>query len=100
MLLKDTNIELPDHLFWETDVNGIDMEKHAPYIIERVISFGSWENFRAIIGFYSKEAVLEVLLNLRFLDAKTLSFCSVYFDTPLNKFRCYNYMQSNQTHWH
>lgn len=100
MLLKDTNIELPDCLFWDADINSIDMEKHAAYIVEKVVSMGSWENFKTILSYYSKERVLKVLLSLRYLDAKTLAFCAAYFDTPLNKFRCYNYMQSNQIHWH
>lgn len=99
MLLKDTNIDLQDHLFWDTDKNLIDMEKHASFIIERVVSLGTWENFRAILAYYSKERVIEVLVKLRYLDAKTLAFCSAYFKTPLNEFRCYNYMQSNQVHW-
>jgi hypothetical protein len=100
MLLKDTNIDLKDYLFWDTDRNKIDMEEHASYIIERVVSIGAWEDFMAILAYYSKERVLNALVNQRYLDKKTLSFCSVYFNTPIEKFRCFNYMLSNQVHWH
>jgi len=99
MLLKDSNIEIKESLFWDTDINRIDLEKHAAFIVERVITMGSWENFKAILDFYGKNLFLEIILNIRFLDNKTLSFCSAYFNKPITDFRCYNYKQLNQVHW-
>jgi len=90
---------LPRHLFWDTDYNSIDWEQNAPYIIDRVLHRGSWEDFKAILNWYGQKKVSVIAQRLRHLDKCVLSFCSVYFDVPIENFRCYTWKQSNPTHW-
>jgi len=99
MLLKNINIDFPESLFWDTDKNKIDMEKHASFIVDRVVSMGSWECFKSTLAYYGRDKFIEIVINIRYLDDKTLSFCSAYFNKAFNEFRCYNYRQSNQVHW-
>ena len=52
-----------------------------------------------IIKYYGKEVVKNILLNIRYLDKVTLSFCSTIFDVPKTEFRCYKLAQSNPEYW-
>lgn len=97
--MPDLMTHLSKSLFWDVDFEKIDWEKNAIFVVERVLMKGKWENFKSILEYYGKPRIKEIIVNLRYLDKRTLQFCSVYFDIPLNKFRCYNIRQSNRLHW-
>ena len=92
------NLYLRPTLFWDTDVNSIDLEKQKSAIIQRIFTRGNLEEFYKALEYYGKETCKDTLLNTRWLDVKTLSFCSVIFDTPIKQFRCYTLAQSNPEH--
>jgi hypothetical protein len=93
------NLNLRQNLFWDTDINSIDLQKHKASVIERIVVRGRWDEFKALLQFYGKPTVREVLLNARWLDKRTLAFCSAIFETPVTEFRCYKLAQSNPAHW-
>lgn len=86
-------------LFWDTDYDKIDWDGKARYVIERVVSLGFVEDWRAIQNYYGMEKIRETALQARDLDPKTLSFLSVIFDIPKENFRCYTTLRSNPGHW-
>ncbi len=86
-------------LFWDVDVSKIDLQKHQAAVIERILMRGRLEEYRAMMRFYGKDTVRKVVLNARYLDKTTLSFCSTIFDLPVTEFRCYKLAQSNPGHW-
>ena len=92
-------MELSKELFWDTDVNTIDWEKNARYVIERVVTRGNLQDWEEIQKFYGLEVIKEKVLQIRSMNKKTLNFLSFYFDTPLTDFRCYNITQSTRQHW-
>jgi len=92
-------IDLTKSLFWDVDYGKLDFKIHAPFITERVLNRGSLEDFRAILKYYGKEELKKIALNIRYLDKKSLHFCSAFFNEPLENFRCYIQKQLNQTHW-
>ncbi|MEZ4987878.1 MAG: hypothetical protein R2795_23090 [Saprospiraceae bacterium] len=100
-LLRQPNMELTlrQNLFWDTDIASIDLQKHKASVIERIATRGRWEEFQAMLLYYGKPTVKDVLLNARWLDKRTLSFCSTIFDTAVTEFRCYKLAQSNPKHW-
>ena len=97
--MLDIHPQLSKGLFWDVDFENIDWEKNAPFVVERVLGKGKWENFKSILEFYGKVRIKKIILNLRYIDNRTLHFCSVYFNIPLTEFRCYNIKLSNQQHW-
>lgn len=102
MEMTDKNwqdLALSPTLFWDTDASKIGLDTHAKTIVERVVLHGTWKEFKAVLEYYGKDKIKEILVKLRYLDSRTLSFCSVYFDTPITKFRCYTLKQLNPTHW-
>ncbi|MEI7587082.1 hypothetical protein [Runella sp.] len=86
-------------LFWDVDVQTIDLNKHKASVIERIVIRGRWDEFKEILDFYGKNTVESVVLNARWLDKRTLSFCSAIFQIPETEFRCYKLAQSNPEHW-
>ena len=92
------SLYLRQALFWDTDIKTIDLEIHKASIVQRIFLRGSFEEFKQAMAYYGKEQCKAVLLNARWLDPKTLAFCSLIFDVPLNQFRCYTLAQSNPEH--
>lgn len=86
-------------LFWDVNVNEVDLDKHRASVIERIAMRGRLEEFQAMVEFYGREAVKNTLVNARYLDKKTLSYCSLIFDVPITEFRCYKLAQLNPEHW-
>ena len=86
-------------LFWETDYDKIDWDNKARYVIERVVTFGFLEDWRAIQQYYGMERIKETVLQARDLDPKTLSFLSLIFNVPQEKFKCFTTIQYNPGHW-
>lgn len=83
------------HLFWDTNVDSIDVTKHRQAIIERVIERGSWEEFKELIDFYGRATIIDCAKKARWFSEKTIHFVSAYFDIPLDNLRCYTQKQSN-----
>ena len=92
-------LKLSKKLFWDVNPETIDADKHALFIVERVLTRGSWDEFQKIITWYGKGKIASYACQIRYLDKKTLSFCSSYFNIAKESFRCYAQQQLNQTHW-
>ena len=93
------DLQLRPSLFWDTDIQKIDLQKHKASVIERIMVRGQMDEFKAMMQFYGNETVKNTMLNARWLDKVTLAFCSTIFDTPETEFRCYKLAQLNPEHW-
>ena len=92
-------MQLRPSLFWDADVQQMDIQKHRNAIIERTLMRGTYEEFWEILTYYGRETVKEVVLNARYLDKYSLAFCSAIFDIPKTEFRCFKLAQLNPGHW-
>jgi hypothetical protein len=52
-------------LFWDVDPKTIDPEKHAKYIIERIVDFGLDDDVRWMWKRYPKELIHDTVVNSR-----------------------------------
>ena len=77
------------------DVEKLDFEKKASFIIERVFERGDVEDIRMCRRFYGDEKIGEVLLNAKWLPLRKLYLASAILDKPLTAFKCYILRQSN-----
>lgn len=82
-------------LFWDVNISAIDWEKNARWIIARVLSRGDLPDFYELVRFYGLNRIKAEMLQVRFLDKKTLSFVATLFDIPKEQFRCFKLSQSN-----
>lgn len=58
-------------LFWDVDPKTIDPKKHARYIIERIMDFGTDEEVRWMWHYYPKSLLHDVAENSRVIHDKT-----------------------------
>lgn len=86
-------------LFWDTDFEKIDYDRHARDVIARVIMYGNWNDWTAVNAYYGLERIKTEMLQVRHLDKKSLHFLSFLFNIPKEQFRCYTWQQSNPPHW-
>lgn len=95
----DVKNSLSKSLFWDVNFEEIDSQIHSLFITERVLTRGTLDDFRAVKNYYGIEKLKSIIVEIKNLDERTLSFCSAYFSIPKTNFRCYKFKQSNQTHW-
>lgn len=87
------------HLFWDADLNELDMDKHSAYVIPRVLEYGDMDDWRLLNKYYSLNKIVEVCKSVRFLDPMCLTFICAISHTNEKEYRCYHYRQSFPTLW-
>lgn len=87
--------DFSSHLFWDVDIELLDLDKRFRYVIERVFERGDVEDIRICRRYYGDEKVKEVLLNTKFLPETRMYLASAVIDEPVTEMRCYKLRQSN-----
>jgi len=85
---------LSDTLFWDTERNSLDTEKHAAFIITRTMERGSKEEVLAVWHFYPEAQIREVLLSAPSLAPQTIQFFANQFDVAAEAFRSHKKAQN------
>ena len=52
---------LADHLFWDVERSGIDPERHAAWLAQRVLEYGRWADWQLLVAHYSKPRLAELV---------------------------------------
>lgn len=92
-------VNFSKNLFWDVDASDLDAKEHARFIIERVLTRGLMKDWWTLIHLYDWETIKTEIVQIRYLDKRTLNFCSTFFHIPKTEFRCYNQPQSIQELW-
>ena len=95
----DVLTQFSHHLFWDTDRETIDLEKNAPFVVQRVLEYGLLEDWRLLRKYYGLERIARVSMQLRSLEEKALVFICTLTNTKKDDYRCYILKQSNQQPW-
>ena len=80
---------LSKQAFWDVDMDNIDYEKNALYVMEQVLDWGTSEDFRSIVRFYGKERVSRELVNTKVLGDIEINFCCLIFKIKVTDFKYY-----------
>ncbi len=86
-------IQLSPRAFWDVDMDKMDYEKNADYIIRKVFDYGTIEDIGEVIAYYGREKVKTALLMSPYLMEKTFRFASTLFDVPIQAFKCFTAKQ-------
>lgn len=76
------SLALRPALFWDADVQSIDLQRHRKQMIERIIMRGRLEEFLEMMQYYVADTVREEVLDARHLDKYTLAFSSSIIESP------------------
>ena len=87
------------NLFWDVDPGTINLESNSRYIIQRVLEYGRYNDWKLILSHYGIKVISDTATTLRSLDPKAVSFISAITNIPKEQFRCYTLGQSSQRHW-
>jgi len=97
--MNKKDIKFSEHLFWDVDVERLDIDRYPAFVIQRVLEYGRWEDWIQIRSYYSKEALKEAAMSLRTLRPESLSYIAAYTDTNKKDYRCYKFAQLHPTLW-
>lgn len=86
-------------LFWDMDKSLLDAERHSASLIQRVLEYGTLEDWRLTRDYYGLDRIVADCKRLRTLDPMALSFVCAMSDTQKEDYRCYHFRQSIQTPW-
>ena len=99
MIGKISVDDFSKHLFWDIDLVGFDFDIHKTQLIQKVLEYGTIKDWELLKELYGLETIKEVSLNLRNLNAVTLSYLSIIFDIDKTNFRCYKNRQLHPNLW-
>lgn len=83
--------QLSAYLFWDLNRTGIDPEKHAHFLICRIMERGTKADVRAAWTYYGEDRVREALTKAPSLGRKTISFFANQFSLPKEAFRAFEH---------
>lgn len=86
-------------LFWDIDIKSFNLEQHARYLIQRVLEYGQWNDWKLICDYYGKSRIVDECKKMRTLDPRALSFICCISETSKEDYRCYHIALSNPTPW-
>ncbi len=69
--VKKQSIRFRQSLFWDVDIKTINLKKHAWYIIERIMDFGTDKEVRWMWNYYPHGLLHDVVKHSRVLHDKT-----------------------------
>ena len=79
---------LSPHLYWDVSAGEVDPELHAGWLARRVLEYGDWSDWQALVRYYGKGRLAGIVTGIRSLHPRAFAFCRVWFDLPAPAFRC------------
>ena len=76
--INDPKLLFDPTLFWDVEI--IDIDRHADYVIARVLNFGDEKGLKNLRELYSDDRLISDIKNRRAFLPITRRFCSVYFN--------------------
>ncbi|MFH2143332.1 MAG: hypothetical protein ABIJ97_12985 [Bacteroidota bacterium] len=92
-------MDLNISLFWDVEYENVDYDKYSQFIINRVLLRGDIKDWQEIKSYYGVERIKKEIVQMKYLDERTLNFCSMYFNISKTEFKCYNTPQSTKELW-
>ncbi len=96
---KNHNPGISRRIFWDVDYETLDFHKDRLYVIDKVMNFGIWEDFRVMMRHYGKRVVKKEIVRLPYLKKDVLNFACFFFNLTPEKFVCYTRRLSQEPHW-
>jgi hypothetical protein len=89
---------LSPHLFWDVDINLIDIERSKNLIVKRVLDYGLINDWHILVKIYGIPAIAIIAMNIKDLDKKSASFIALLSKTSTKDYLCFTSKQSMPQH--
>ena len=80
---------LSKYLFWDYNISKLDPNNDKMLILERVFTMGTENDEKEIFNYYGIDIIKDTILNIKYLDMKTLNYLSIILNIPRESFKCY-----------
>lgn len=87
------------HIFWDVDVQSIEMEKNGVFVLQRVLQYGILKDWLLLKSILGGEQIKALAVKLPTLDDVSIAFLSNLYNIDKSEFKCYKNKQSNQNYW-
>ena len=81
--------QLSPVLFWDIDREHMDVENHSAGLIQRVLEYGTLQDWRLTRDYYGMDRIVADCKRLRTLDPMALSFICAMSNTKKEEYKCY-----------
>ena len=68
-------------LFWDHKLQDADLERHADWVLGRVLMFGTWTQVMAVRRYYGDDAILKAI-GRREIDSRTRNYWGLILEDP------------------
>lgn len=65
--------------FWDTDIKGLDIQKHKKYVIERILEMGDEQAVAWLKNNFSEKEIIKVLEKNNRLSLLSLNYWNLVF---------------------
>ncbi len=99
MLKNPLHLNFSPRLFWDVDPSTLDVSRHKRWMVQRVLEYGTIEDWRALCELYTLSGVVGAAQQARTLDPKVHAFLCVMADVSKESFRCCTTKSYTRKHW-
>jgi hypothetical protein len=96
--MKKQKPVLDKSLFWDVTIEEKDFDRYSGFIITRVFERGDFDSIRKIRRYYGDVKIKKELVKCKYIEQETLNFLSLYYDIPIENFKCYTNKQLRGPH--
>lgn len=96
---KEIIRQMSSVLFWDVDMEQVELDKQAGFFIQRVLEYGDLHDWSLILSYFGLDVIVAECKKMRTLDPVCLSYISAISHTRKEDYRCYHIVQSNPTPW-
>ena len=90
---------LSPHLFWDVEKSSIIANENRQFIVQRILEYGLLSDWVQLYHSYGLDEISSIAMQIKDLDARSLSFISALSKKPKEQFRCFTTKQSMPKHW-
>ena len=69
-------------LFWDADIEALDRERHAGYIISRLLNYGGMRGYIWVVDLFSEGQIVDAVCNRREIRPVVRSFMAGKYAIP------------------
>lgn len=91
--------QLSKRAFWDINLSELDYQNHGIFILERVMRYGSLEDWNALKIIYKREDLITLIQNAKDLDVVSISFLCAYFKLEKETLRCCTQNAYPRNYW-
>lgn len=86
-------------LLWDVDLSSFDLDRHAAFLVERVLTKGTWEEWKLVRAHYGDDRMRQIVVSISRLGPKERTFCQAVFGLTAQSFKCFTGKRSQPAPW-